>query len=51
MPIFGPFMMKNPHVITKGCGSVRIVTLWPMGVFPLLFKNCHFLIIIEYDFL
>jgi hypothetical protein len=50
MPIFGPFMMKSPHVITKGCGSFRIVKLWRMGVFPLLFKNCQVIIIIECDF-
>jgi hypothetical protein len=44
-------MMKSPHAITKECGSARIVTLWPMGVFPLLFKNCQFMIIIECDFM
>lgn len=51
MPILGPFMMKSAHVITKGCGSARIVTLWPMGLILLLFKNCQFMIIIECDFM
>jgi len=46
MPNFRPFMMKSTHVITKGCGSARIVALWPMVVFLLLFKNCQFMIII-----